>query len=251
MIKGNISFLSKNLLFFFLLGSACLAIATPAPKLTVVTEEWPPYNFLNSEGVIDGSATKKVKAILADANIDYHMELLAWNRAYKKTRDNKNVLLYSIYRSEKRLKDFNWICPLIQTSAVNFYTLASRTDMKITKVEDAKKYVLGVIGSGWTYDHLVHNGFSRDKNLDVGSSEFSNVRKLMKGRIDIVVQQEDLIRSKLAEENLPLNALKVVYTLSPAANQIGCMVMSKDTPKSLVDKIRKSLNNVNKLLDFQ
>ena len=49
---------------------ACSAFAQ---KLTVVTEEYPPYNFLNSDNKISGMATEVVEEVLIRAKVDYQL----------------------------------------------------------------------------------------------------------------------------------------------------------------------------------
>ena len=51
----------KIILGLFIVLPFCVKSNT---TLTVVTEQWPPFNYVNQQGDIDGIATKRVKAVL-------------------------------------------------------------------------------------------------------------------------------------------------------------------------------------------
>lgn len=214
-------------------------------ELQVVTEQWAPFSFINKDGAIDGTATRKVRTILEAAQISYSIELLAWNRAYNQARDNKNVLLYTIYRLQERENDFQWICPLIETNSPTLYALASRKDISITNLNDAKQYSIGIIGSGWTHDYLIQKGFEAGQHLDVASDENANIRKLLKGRVDIIVQEAGLVESRLLKEGVSAQKIKKVFSLVDTPYHQGCMAVSKDTPLELVETLRNGLQKLN------
>ena len=44
-------------------------------KMTLVTEHWPPFNFINANGEVDGIATDVMKQVLHEAGLDYEIEL--------------------------------------------------------------------------------------------------------------------------------------------------------------------------------
>jgi len=214
-------------------------------RITIVTENWPPFNYVNADGEVVGIATNVVKQVMAHANLDYEFKVYAWSRAYKLAKENKNVLLYTVYRIEGREKDFQWICPLVDTQGVGMYTLASRTDVTINSLEDAKRYVTGIIGSGVTYDYLKFNGFVVGKHIDIGTDEYANIRKLKSRRIDLIVQEEDPFEARLKREGLNRKSVRRVFTLMPNDEKVACMAMSLDTSKQLLARIRHSLAIIN------
>jgi len=218
-----------------------------AEKLTLVTEHWPPFNFLNAEGKVDGIATNTIKQIVSEAGFDYDIELLAWRRAYNKAKNNKNVLLYTIYKLDNRTEDFQWICPLIQTPGVKVYALSERDDIKISKLEDLRHYVIGIINTGWTFEYFKINGFKPGEHLDLGKSESANIKKLLLGRVDLVVQEEELVGVRLVNQGKKHNAVKEVFTLLTEAHKEGCIATSKSTPENVVARLRAALLKVNQM----
>ena len=58
--------------------------------------------------------------------------------------ENKNVLIYSIMRTEQREKLFKWIGPLTPLRT-RIFSLKSRNDIVINNIKDAKKYKIGLV----------------------------------------------------------------------------------------------------------
>ena len=170
--------------------------------------------------------------------------MLAWSRAYRKAKENKNVLLYTIYKLHGRDDDFQWICPLIETKATHLYSLVSRSDLQIKQIDDAKSYRVGVFGRGWAYDFMKLQGFQEGVNLDTTFDEQANIRKLMKGRVDFIVQESGLIEQRLKKEGISPQKVKPVHSLVDSSHQKGCMAMSRDTSVEMIDKLQRALDKV-------
>lgn len=218
--------------------------AAVMPTIKVVTEQWPPYNYLDADGNFKGIATDIVIRTLEHAEVNYDINLYAWNKSFKLAKDNENTLLFTIYRLKQRENQFQWICPLIETGDVNMYTLKERNDIKVTSLEDAKNYIIGTVGTGSTYDHLIANGFKVNVHLDIGSDELANIKKLLAGRIDVVIQQSDLLTGRIERLNSNVKRVKPIFKLENQGHKLGCMAMSKSTSPFVVEKIRKSLHAV-------
>ncbi|NMP30651.1 transporter substrate-binding domain-containing protein [Thalassotalea sp. M1531] len=231
---------------FFIVGICVFHINAQAnEKIRVVTEEWPPYNYTNDEGEVVGLATEVLKTVLREADIDYHIEMLSWSRAYKLAKKQSHTLIYTIYQAENRESQFQWICPLINTSSLNVYALKSRADITLLTLAELKQFTVGSTERSFLYDYLINQGFEVGKNLDSASDEEANIRKLFRGRIDLVAQEELPFKMRLAKAGLSFDDVKHVHTLFPNASNKSCMAMSLSTPKVLVEKIRKALQKVN------
>ena len=68
--------------------------ASFAQKITVVTEEYPPYNFLDSDKKIFKMSTEVVEEVLKRAKLDYQLAIYPWASAYKIAQDTHNVIIY-------------------------------------------------------------------------------------------------------------------------------------------------------------
>ena len=82
-----------------------LSAQVSAIRLTVVTEDLYPYNYIEN-GELKGQATEIVVKVLKHAGIDYSIQVYPWARAYNLALNNKNVLIYSIVKIPSREKLF-------------------------------------------------------------------------------------------------------------------------------------------------
>ena len=214
------------------------------PTIAIVTEHWPPFNFLNEHGEVDGVSTKLVREMMDEAGYSYQIDLVSWQRAYALARDNKNTLIYTIFKLENRIEDFQWICPFLTTGASQLFALEHRQDIEIKSVGDLKQYSIGVLNRGASYEHLVFLGLTPEVQLDTTASELANIRKLFAGRVDLIVQEADLIESRLKSVGKGIDEVRAVYTLEPNNGTTACLAMSLDTPKSIVQRLRSALDVV-------
>ncbi|XOV81218.1 MAG: substrate-binding periplasmic protein [Aestuariibacter sp.] len=213
-------------------------------QIHIVTEHWPPFNYLNDKGEVEGIATDVVKKVMTEAGYSYEISLLSWSRAYQRAKNDKNVLIYTIFKLENREEDFQWICPLIETGGAKVFALASREDIKIESLNDLKGYSVGVLGSGWSYEFLKFYGFVAGEHLDIVKDEMANIRKLFAGRIDLIVQEPELISNRLEIVGKSKSDIRSVFKLGAENSQSGCMAMSLDTPSDVVKTLRSALVKV-------
>jgi len=217
------------------------AVTAPENKITVVTEQWPPYNYLSSSGEIIGSATKIVKNTLEQANVPYTLNIYPWARAYKTALEQPNVLIYSILRSPEREKLFHWICPL-NTIQYHFFKLSARTDIKINSIDDVKKYTLGLIRDSYMHNHLKNNGFVEGEHIQISGDNQANIKLLLAERVDIIIDTHENISLRLKALPQTKAQLKASYPIGTdiIPTPWTCMAISLKTPIKLVEAIRKS-----------
>lgn len=213
-------------------------------NILVVTEPWPPFNYVNQDNQVVGIATEILKEVLNEANLNYQISVYGWQRAYNLAKNNKNTLIYTIFRIDSREDDFQWICPLISTQGVSVYRLKSREDINIKHINDLKSYHLGVVGTGVTYDYLIAHGFSINRNIDIATDELANIRKLFKGRVDLIIQEEEPLALRMQQVGLPIEGLKKVFAILSNKERQACMAMSLDTSKAVIQKLQNALNKV-------
>lgn len=213
-------------------------------KLTVVTEHWPPFSYLNEEGEVDGIATDIVREVMSRLEYDYHIEVLSWERAYQKAKNEANVLLYTIYELENRIDDFQWICPFLRTGGSEVYALSASAINEIKDIQELKQYRVGVFASGWSYEYLHAFGFEVGEHLDIVRDELANIRKLFAGRVDVIVQEPDIIGVRLQKVGQEAQDVKSIFKLGAHVSQSGCMAMSRDTDPNIIASIKKTLATV-------
>lgn len=167
----------------------CATLAQAAPWLTVVTEDAPPYNFVDG-GRLQGPAPTLVAAILQRAGLPYQQHVYPWARSYAMASHEPNVLIYALARTSAREKQFHWIGRLV-SERYALYTQSSRHDLQVSTLAQARSLRLGVSNQDVRTQWLREQGFKdagpqQYAGLDVSDSNDTNLRKLQRGWIDAV-----------------------------------------------------------------
>lgn len=235
--------LALQLLCLMLLSAAKVSAAA---TITLTTEQWPPNNYLDDNGKVIGIATEKVRLLFDKAGIKYTIELMPWARAYHKTLHNPNTAIYSIMRSQSREALFQWVCPLVDPTPIFFYKLASRTDIIINNLEDVKKYLISVSKNEFDHQYLRANGFVVSKDYYVSFDDKTLLKKLLNGRIDLMMGTEYAIISNTKELGFDVAMLSQAMEVKLPEQNPTCLAFSLTTPESTVEKIRQALISTTK-----
>ncbi len=230
--------MSLLLLYFYPL------IVTEAsdPFLEVVTEEWPPFNYSDKNGIIVGTSTDKVKKILASAQIDYSINIYPWARAYQIALEKPNVLIYSMMKTPDRTPFFHWFCPL-HKNEFYVYKLAQKKDITVTSISDLKKYQMALSRDSFFTHLLEKRGFVEGRNFLLSGSNTVKIKHLLAGRVDVIVDTPEFINKTLQQFNIPLTKVEKTYKIT--GNEFGqeCMALSFKTPTSVVQRVKTAFKS--------
>jgi polar amino acid transport system substrate-binding protein len=160
---------------FYVLFSSGLGAQTFQLK----TENYPPFNLGDSDGEIIGISSEIVQALFKRADVDYEMELLPWQRAYRLALEETDHAVFSTTQTIERQPLFKWVGPIVD----NNWVFLKRGNSKIVlkKLDDAKKYRVGGYRGDAVALYLESKGFS----IDYVPKDYLNSRKLDRGRIDL------------------------------------------------------------------
>ena len=218
-----------SVLATFLMLFVCLtADATP---LQVVTED-SSYSALDGDKVV-GVASEVVEMTLANAGItDYHMALYPWARAYDIARLEANVLIYPMIRSSAREGLFKWVGELEHVMP-SFYKLRKHRDVRVTDLQDASHYTVGVVRDDSRQQYLEGKGFSR---MVVSANNLDNLRKLISGQVELIPMPEREAREQCADLHIDFEDLESVFTLDELSKGLY-VALSASTPDETVQRI--------------
>jgi len=107
---ARLSYLCVSSLLLIVFSGLVRAEA-PSAEWVAVTENFPPYNYLE-EGKAAGYSTELVKNLASAANIPLQIELLPWSRAMLRARTEPNVLIFSMLRTPEREDRYHWVGPI-------------------------------------------------------------------------------------------------------------------------------------------
>lgn len=205
-------------------------------KINLLTEEKPPNNFEGPNNKITGISTEIIEEIFKNAKIDYSIEIVPWARAYETASKNQNVGLYSLARTPDRENSFYWIGPLIKNDWVLFTRKNSK--IKINKLDDAKKYSIGVYKQSALANYLLEKDFKPEKNLDFADEEKYNPSKLERNRIDIWATG---LLVGLYHAKIHNTSFTPIYTIK----EVGLyLAFNKKTDVNLIKSLEKSFEKI-------
>jgi polar amino acid transport system substrate-binding protein len=196
--------------------------------VTVVTEEYPPYNFYDaSQNKISGMGTEVVEEILKRTKLDYRLGIYPWARAYQMAQEAPNVLIYSIGRSGMRESLFKWV-GVIAPYDVYLYSLKDRPEIKVRSLDRAKRY-----------KYLEQANIPLDLVID----DSANAKKLASQRIDLFPIDELGMVALYKREGLDPHSVVKAFNLKALSAGLY-MAFSKETSDTLVQRCQVALADI-------
>jgi polar amino acid transport system substrate-binding protein len=116
--------------------------AAPAIALTLLTEENPPFNYME-KGKLIGAATEIVLDMAMRASVPVKTEVLSWDKAYVRAQGERDTCLFSTARLENRERLFLWVGPI----GTNLWAVYGKNDFgpTIRTVKDLSLYRIGTV----------------------------------------------------------------------------------------------------------
>lgn len=208
-------------------------------KISVVTEEWPPYNY-SENGSLKGSSVEIVRAIAKKLKVNVDIQLLPNMRATAMLNKNPRTMLISMMRTPEREKKYKWVGPL-EESSIYFYKKKGNP-VEILTLADARK--VGSICTrhgGLVPSMLKDSGFI---NLNAVANDGETTYKmLILGRCDLAISDSPMgVRYLLKKMNYPADAIvQTAVRVVAFPLYIAC---SKDIPDAEIARWQKELNSL-------
>jgi len=237
--------LSSLYLFFLCFYSHQLAAEQSVESsepiiIQLVTENSFPFNYQEHPNTeIKGYSTELIKAILADAGIEYKITLLPWIRAYKRASNNINTLIFSIGRTTERENQFKWIGEILPMS-YNIYGLTENQPKLVETIEEIKNKPVGVARNDIRHSFLKKKGFT---NLVFTNGNIHTHKLLKRGRIDYFLASHWGIEQFKADYNLQSKEIIPILGFDELKTGIY-FAFSKQTSDFLVNRVKDSFNRI-------
>jgi polar amino acid transport system substrate-binding protein len=242
----------KYLYALIIVGYFCAPVQAKEPVLEIVSEHWPPYIVQNSQAnnEISGIVTEKIKTIFDNSPIQYQINTYPWARSYYLAKNKPNVLIYSIYKTAQRTPYFKWFCPIHPKTPVNIYKLKENmTD--VSKLESLKNSIVGVLRDDNSHNYMLKHGFIAGQNLTLSSSEENNIKKLLKGRIDAVIQSKAALINRIKDTEFTIDDFIVGFQLHQNSNTEHCMALNINSNPTLISAVEKAFNAWKKNIEIK
>ena len=204
------------------------------PPLSLVTEEYPPYNMSGSKGEIGGISSRILQALLTEAKLDYTVAIYPWARAIAMARTQAMTCVYSMSRTPERESLYQWVGPLV----FNDWTLFARSGTaRPARLQDAAQAHIG----SYRGDAIVPYLQERGHLVDVSSSDDLNPRKLLAGRIDFWATGRLIGLYRLQQQGLA--GIEPVLNFNRSEMYLAC---HKDMPDALIRQLNQGLQALDK-----
>ncbi len=195
------------ILMFTLLVGLCFSKESPCAaekELRVMTEEFPPFNYMIDKKV-EGLSTQILRKLLTKSQLKFEIELVPWKRAYTTALNRPNTLIYTIARTEAREHRFHWIGK-ISNRKLSLFRLKKRVDLANMTLEVAKKKAkISCLQEDASTDRIIKMGFSR-KNLTMMHDKTTGslmINHVIKGRSDFFPMNPFALKFRIENKNLP------------------------------------------------
>jgi len=229
-------------LFYF--SSQCLAIKNNALTLRVVTEEMPPYNYINDKGKLSGIALLILNELFKEIDINPKIEIMPWARAYRISTHEPNVLIFSMARTPIRENKFHWLLPVSPTN-VWLFSLAKQEHQQIKSLKDIDQQTIGIVRNS-SYVNFLLDHPNIDNSIIIKGVIYESLYKmLVHGHIELLVAPIQVIN--FLNKKLVVNKnTKPLASFELPVIQGGELyfALSKTTPLETVGFVKSKLAEV-------
>jgi len=235
--------ISKIIIYTFLWCTILCnqSFAQSLQDTTFITEDLPPYNYLE-DGHIKGISIDILNAALTAVGIKKNMteiEVYPWARGFRYALEFPNTCLFSTVRSKERENLFKWAGPITIFSCV---FISKKGTVNIKTPRDAINYRISTLRKGVAHEILLKAGCSNE-HIDLSPSVISMVRKLKKNRIDALFGNQNAIFRTIIRSGFSPEDYEVNYTFNVGEIYFA---FNKKTPDSIVLELQRGIDIIRK-----
>ncbi|MGP9765035.1 substrate-binding periplasmic protein [Halomonas sp. AOP13-D3-9] len=210
--------------------------------LTFITEEYPPYNYIDNQQ-LTGISIDLLEAIFAATKTPLSRDdvrYYPWVRGYELVLSQPNTVLFSTTRTPAREASFHWVGPIAQDRVV---LLAHRdapvTIESLTQAIDRDLTVV-VIREDIGAQALLEAGYP-EHLLVPAIDNRSAFNMLTRGRVDLWAYSKDVAAWIAESEGYPQDDLIPIHTLSESSLYFA---INQATDQRLVTLMQQALDKV-------
>jgi len=227
------------------LGLAAVPGAAQQPpplRLHGFTENLAPLNYEDElSGRASGFSVELLRLMAEQAGLPLDIEVLPWPRAVQAIPQTPNSLLFSLTRTPEREAQYQWIGP-ISPRRILVYRLSSRKDIQLRSLQQLKGLTIGVVRESAAARQLLADGLKPEEELEWARDDATNIRKLLAGRMDLLVMLDWAAGWHLRQLQLPYTTLTSVLPLDVSKSY--WYGMPADTDPALLRRLQAALDRL-------
>jgi len=236
-----------SLMVFFSLFSAIVTAQT-IEDIHWYTEEYPPYNYMEN-GVLKGIAVDVLVEIWKKVGLKKttkDINLVPWPRGVKMVKTKPGTCLFSTTLTNERKDVLGWKfvypIPLINDEPENHVIARKSKHVIFNSVDDLKNYdgTFGIVNGDVGESLLSESGVNAAK-FDRTANPISLIKKLEKGRYDVISYSFDTAKTKMKEIGVDPSQYEIVYEFP--AKQMG-YAFYHSTDAAILKKFQKALDEL-------
>jgi len=234
----------KKIMLYIIFCVVTLPMTAQAQSLSkthFITENLPPFNYVE-DNILKGSSVEILKAALTAVNINTSstkIDVYPWARGYKTLLKQPNTCLLSTVQTDKRKELFKWVGPITH---VNLVFISQNKDIEINKLEDVKKYSVTTVREAIGHQRLMQEGFAENL-IDLSADISTMIEKIKRHRIDLLLENENVIFHTLKMKNMDSKGFIKHYTLDFRPLYFA---FSKTTENYVVAKLQEGMDIIRK-----
>ncbi|UTH75529.1 ABC transporter substrate-binding protein [Chromobacterium sp. IIBBL 290-4] len=233
--------LTRGALVFAALCRCGPAAAAGLDQVRIYTDDDPPYVMVSPDGqVMGGTTVEKVSRVMRKLGLPFSaMQAVPWARAYQEAKTRPFAMVFPIAKTKERQKFLDFTFKILD-SDVYFYHLASRADIRLRDLDDARKYRVCVVLGDYRHEYLESEGFQK---LEVTPDSTLNVKKLVNGRCDLLPSTETGMASKLKALGLERDKVARGIKLDKLDSALYA-AFNKETPPDVIARFKAAAAEV-------
>lgn len=213
----------------FICALFSLSLNTFSQDITILTEDSPPFQY-QENGKIIGIASDIVVALMNRAKVGHKHEMIPWQRAYNRAKDENNTCVYSTTVTDERMPLFKWVGPIVNNDWV--IMVPSDSPINAKSLNEMKNITIGGYIGDALADYLVKEGYK----VDQAANDTQNAKKLSAKRIDAWATSS-VVGPYLAKHSGITN-IKELFTFKKTEMSLAC---NKGISDEIVGKLSKTL----------
>jgi ABC-type amino acid transport substrate-binding protein len=240
--------MKKVILFLSLVLFSTMSIAQTLEDINWYTEDYPPYNF-RKDGKLQGISVDLLLEVWKKVGLNKttkDMKVVPWARGVKmiKTKPGTCLFATTITRERKDVLGWKFVypIPLVNEEPENHVIAKKGKHISFDSIEDLKRYKgkYGVIRGDVGEALLVGAGVNSAK-LDKTASPESLVKKLDKGRYDVISYSFTTASAKMKEIGIDPSKFEIIFAFPP--KPMGYAFYHSTDP-AVLEKLQKALDEL-------